>query len=399
MRDQKTVTRRDFMTTAAAGAAVFTIVKPESVRGTQANDAIAFGWVGLGGRGTADAKGITAAGGRIVAMADLFQDKVDTARQTYNVPESSCFLGFDGDKKVLDSKIDAVIFTTPPGFRPDEIVAAVDAGKHIFAEKPLGVDTWGCRTVLAASEKAKAKKLSFLVGLQRRYSKGYQEAQKKIAAGALGTIVSGRGFYLTGDVWKGRTWPRADFPSELHWMAKNWYYFRALSGDLITEQNIHNLDACNWVLGATPVRCVGFGGRKWRTYLGDIYDHFNITYEYPGGVHLTFMSGQFCTLQDSSEQILGTDATFSNGPGRGGQRIEGKENWKYESQPGEAASEYTVYIESIRNNQPRTDGQHGVEGTFTTILGREAAYRRKDLTYKELWNENQKLDKKLYPVA
>ena len=137
MGDRKEVSRREFMTTAAAGAAAFTIVKPESVRGTQANDAIAFGWVGLGGRGTADAKGITAAGGRIVAVCDLFQDKIDAARQTYNLAESACFMGFDGYKKVLDSKLDAVIFTTPPGFRPDEITAAVDAGKHIFAEKPL----------------------------------------------------------------------------------------------------------------------------------------------------------------------------------------------------------------------------------------------------------------------
>jgi len=123
----------------------------------------------------------------------------------------------------MDLKADAVILTTPPGFRPEEFKTAVAAGKRIFMEKPIAVDTWGCRSVLDTAEKAKAKKLSVVVGLQRRYSTAYREAQKRIASGALGTIVSGRGFYLTQDVWRGKTWPRADYPSELHWMTKKWH--------------------------------------------------------------------------------------------------------------------------------------------------------------------------------
>ncbi len=401
MNPHKNVTRREFIrTTAAAGAAAaFTIVKPESVRGTAANDAVSLVWVGLGGRGTEDAKGLTSAGARIIGLADLFQEKVDIARKIYgDVPDSSCFTGFDAYKKVMDLKSDAVMLVTPPGFRPEEFEAAVSAGKHVFMEKPIAVDTFGCHSVLAAGTKAQAKKLSVVVGLQRRYSTNYQEAQKRIASGALGTIVSGRGFYLTADVWGGKTWPRADFPTELHWMAKNWYYFRSLSGDLITEQNIHNLDACNWVLGGHPLRCAGYGGRKWRKYIGDIYDHFNVTYEYPEGVHLTFMSGQFCTIRDSSEQILGTDGMFINA-GRDTMKIDGKNPWQ--ATPGDDANknEYEAFVNSVKNGEPRSDWQHAVDGTFVTILGREAAYRRKEMEWDKLWNENQKLERKTYPVS
>ncbi|NWG12282.1 MAG: Gfo/Idh/MocA family oxidoreductase [Acidobacteria bacterium] len=399
MKSRTVVSRREFiLSTAAAGtAASFMIVKPESVRGTAANDAVSIGWIGAGGRGTADARGLTAAGGRIVAIGDVFQDRIDAARQKLQVEEGNCHIGFDAYKKVCDMKVDAVLLVTPPGFRPAEFKAAVDAGKHVFMEKPIAVDTWGCRQVLGDGEKAKGKKLSVVVGLQRRYSFAYQEAQKRIAAGALGTIVAGRGFYLTGDVWKGRHWQRSEFQDDLHWMTRNWYYFRWLSGDLITEQNIHNLDACNWVLGGHPLKCVGYGGRKWRKYIGDIYDHFNVTYEYPGGVHLTFMSGQFCTFHDSSEQILGTDSTFANS-GRT-MKIEGKNAWEWSGQDDSNRNEYEAFIKSVREGQPRYDVPHAVDGTFTTILGREAAYRRKEIEWTKLWRENQKLDRKPYRVT
>ncbi len=399
MKSRKKVSRREFiLSTAAAGVvAPFMIVKPESVRGTAANDAVAIGWIGAGGRGTADVKGLTAAGGRVVAVADVFQERLDAARKVVELEPSNLFLGFDGYQKVCGMKLDAVVLTTPPGFRPLEFKAAVETGKHVFMEKPIAVDTWGCRQVADYGEKAKAKKLSVVVGLQRRYSFAYQEAQKRIAAGALGTIVSGRGFYLTGDVWRGRHWPRADFPDELHWMTRNWYYFRWLSGDLITEQNIHNLDACNWVLGGHPVKCVGYGGRKWRKYIGDIYDHFNVTYEYPGGIHLTFMSGQFCTVSDSSEQILGTDGSFINAARM--TKIEGKNAWEWSGENDPNRNEYQAFIKSVKDGQPRYDVPNGVDGTFTTILGREAAYRRKEVEWNKLWRENQKLDRKAYAVA
>ncbi len=393
---QPGVSRRKFLAAAGGTAAAFTIVRPELVRGTAANDAVALVWVGAGGRGTADAKGLVAAGARIVGVADVFQERLDAARQLFQLEESACYLGFDGFKRVLERPCDGVILTSPPGFRPEEFAAAVAAGKHVFMEKPIAVDTWGCREVEAAAEQAKGARLSVVVGLQRRYSKGYQEAQQRVAGGALGTVVAGRGFYLTGDVWKGRTWPRSDFPTEQHWMARNWYYFRCLSGDLITEQNIHNLDACNWVLGAHPERCTGFGGRKWRTYIGDIFDHFNVTYEYPGGVHLTFMSGQFCTLHDSSEQILGSEGTFTNA-GRV-QKIEGKSPWEFSGGDDPNRNEWEAFVASVRDGRPRADARHAVEATFTTILGREAAYRRQQIEWKQLWEENQRLERRAYPV-
>jgi myo-inositol 2-dehydrogenase / D-chiro-inositol 1-dehydrogenase len=397
MNTKTEVSRRDFIrTTTALGTATaaFTVVKPESVRGTAANDAVTLLWVGAGGRGTSVTRGLVAAGGRIVAVADVFQERLDAARKNFELEESICHSGFDAYRKVMDMQADAAVLTTPPGFRPMEFSAAVSAGKHVFMEKPIAVDTWGCHSVLADAKKAGERKLSVVVGLQRRYSKAYQEAQRRIASGALGTIVSGRGFYLTGDVWRGRTWPRTDFSDDLHWMTRNWYYFRWLSGDLITEQNVHNLDACNWVLGAHPQRAVGYGGRTWRKYIGDIFDHFNVTYEYPGPVHLTFMSGQFCTLHDSSEQILGTDATFTNA-GRT-MKIEGKDPWEWTGEDDSNKNEFEAFIASVREAKPRADGQHAVDSTFTTILGREAAYRRQEVEWKKLWDEKEKLEPKTY---
>ena len=401
MAGNRDVSRRQFIRTAAAvgAAATFTIVKPESVRGAAANEAVTLGWVGAGGRGTRDAQGLVEAGGKVIAVADPFKERLDAARQAHTLEESRCFLGVDAYKKVLDLKVDAVVLTTPPGFRPDQFVASIEAGKHVFMEKPIAVDAWGCRAVAEAAEKAKAKKLSVVVGLQRRYSKAYQEAQRRIAAGALGTIVAGRAFYLTGDVWGGKTWPRADFDSDLLWMVRNWYYFRWLSGDLITEQNIHNLDACNWVLGGHPERCVGYGGRKWRKYIGDIFDHFDLTFEYPGGVHLTFMSGQFCSFHDSSEQICGTEATFKTGKPMKIEAKKAADSWEWTDQDNADKSEWEAFIASVKEGKPRADAQHAVEGTFTTILGREAAYRRQELEWKKLWDENQKLEPRPYPVA
>ena len=196
MDPKKNVSRREFIQTSAVAGAVaaFTIVKPESVRGTAANDAVSLVWVGLGGRGTEDANGLTAAGARIIGLADLFQEKVDLARKTYSsVPESNCFTGFDAYKKVMDLKADGVVLVTPPGFRPEEFSAAVAAGKHVFMEKPIAVDTFGCHSVLATGEKAKAKKLSVVVGLQRRYSRNYSGSPEADRLGRTGYHCVGQG--------------------------------------------------------------------------------------------------------------------------------------------------------------------------------------------------------------
>jgi len=395
------VSRRQFVRAAAAGATAFTIVKPQSVRGAAANEAVTLAWVGAGGRGTADARGLVAAGGRVIAIADPFEDRLKKARAGFEVDPAQCFLGIEGFKKAIESGADAVVLTTPPGFRPEQFATAIAAGKHVFMEKPIATDPWGCRSVQETGEKAQGKKLSVVVGLQRRYSNAYREAVKRIRDGALGTIIAGRGFYLTADVWGGRTWPREDFDSELLWMVRNWYYFRWLSGDLITEQNVHNLDACNWVLGAHPLRCTGYGGRKWRAYIGDIFDHFNITFEYPETVHLTFASGQFTPsgFHDSSEQILGTKSVFSNTGGKGGFRIAGETDWQFEGEDDANVNEWEAFIQSVRKGEPIADTQHGVEGTFTTILGREAAYRRAEVEWDKLWAEGEKYEPRAYPVG
>jgi predicted dehydrogenase len=431
MKKQDQVSRRTVLKGAAAAtaASAFTIVKAESVRGTAANSMVEIGWVGCGGQGTRDAYLLEKTGkAKIVAIADYFQYRLDNARKPLqpnqqrpnpdNIDPKKVFVGVDGYKAIMGSNVDAVLMVTPPGFRPEHFKAAVAAKKHIFAEKPLAVDVPGCHTVLDAGEKAKAQNLSVVVGLQRHYSKAYRACKKLIDEGALETIVMAHSAWDQGDLWKDRRGKRADWKSQMDYEVEHWYFFKWLSGDHIVEQSIHNMDVINWMLNSRPIKAYGSGGRLWRKDIGEIYDHFNLVYEYPNQVLLNHTCVQIDGVRgDVSETLRGTKGTFTTTAGRGGTggaRIEGVRGrrdaetpmiYSYQGQDDRHYDqEAEIFVASVLGtgegeDKYRNDTRYGVESTFMSILGREAAYRRECITWDELWNSNKKLSFKLEPKA
>ncbi|MEJ7708635.1 MAG: Gfo/Idh/MocA family oxidoreductase [Pyrinomonadaceae bacterium] len=185
---------------------------------------------------------------------------------------------------MIGAKVDGVLLTTPPGFRPQHFKAAIAAKKHTFAEKPLAVDVPGCHVVMEAGETAKAQNLSVVVGLQRHYSKAYRACKKLIDEGALGQVAMTHSAWDTDEIWKDRRGKRADSPSQMDYEMRYWYFFKWLSGDHIVEQSIHNMDVISWMLNAHPIKASGSGGRFINRDIGNIWDHFSIVYEYPNSV-------------------------------------------------------------------------------------------------------------------
>ncbi|MBO0722778.1 MAG: Gfo/Idh/MocA family oxidoreductase [Blastocatellia bacterium] len=426
MKKKEHLSRRTFVkgTAAATAASAFTIIKAESVRGSRANSTVEIGWVGLGGQGTRDAYNLEASGkAKIVAIADYFQYRLDRALKPVEPNQmrpnlsnidgkdaKKVFLGIDAYKGIMESNVDAVLLVTPPGFRPIHFKAAVAAKKHIFAEKPLAVDVPGCHEVLEAGEKAKANNKTVVVGLQRHYSKAYRACKKLIDEGALGTMVMAHSSWDQGDLWQDRRGKRSDWKTPLDYEVEHWYFFKWLSGDHITEQSIHNMDVINWMLGTPPIKAYGSGGRLVRKDIGEIYDHFNLIYEYPNQLLLNHSAVQIDgVLGDVSETIRGTKATFTTTAGKGGTggaRIEasgGKKNaesqmiYQYEGTDDKHYDQEAVYFvksvlgEGEGEDQYRNDTKYGVESTFMAILGREAAYRRECIAWDDLWNSNKRL--------
>lgn len=414
MNKQDLVSRRTIVKGAAltAAASTFNIIKAESVRGTTANSMVEIGFVGCGGQGTRDAQLLEQTSqAKIVSVADYFKGQTDKAATRFKVDAKNAHTGIDAYKEIIGSKVDAVLLVTPPGFRPEHFKAAVAAKKHIFAEKPLAVDVPGCHTVLEAGDKAKMQNLTVVVGLQRHYSKAYRAAKKLFDEGAMGQAVMAHSAWDMGRIWADRRGKRADWKSQMDFEVQHWYFFKWLCGDHIVEQNIHNIDVINWFLNDHPVRAAGISALyDKRDGLGDIHDHFAITYEYANGV----LSSNTCVQVDGvegdvSETIRGTKGTFTTTSGKGGTggvRIEAARTrkdpnpapiYKYEGNDDKHYDqEAATFVASVLGkgegeDKYRNDTKYGVESTFTAILGREAAYRKTTLGWNELWNENKKL--------
>jgi myo-inositol 2-dehydrogenase/D-chiro-inositol 1-dehydrogenase len=397
--------RREFLKTSgalAAGGVAATAAGALPQAHAAGSDSIKVGLIGCGGRGTGAAKqSITSSSGLTLhAVGDMFEDHIEhclgnlkreegTAGKV-DVPRERQFTGFDAYKKVIDSGVDLVLLATPPGFRPTHLAAAIDAGKNVFTEKPVGVDGPGIRAVIAAAEESKKKGLAVVAGTQRRHQAGYIESLKRIREGAIGDVVSARVFWNQGSLWMK---PRESSWSDMEWQLRNWLYFTWLSGDHICEQHVHNLDVANWVVGAHPVRCVGMGGRQVRTSpdYGHIFDHFAIDYEYPGGVHVASYCRQIPGCENSvSEHVAGSKGKWSaNGSSNGyrmtgGWRFRGEERNPYEQ-------EHIDLVESIRAGKPLNELRTVAESTLTAIMGRMSAYTGKAVTWDEALNSKQSL--------
>ena len=397
-----TVTRRTFVQTAAATAATFALPHGLFAWGS---DTIRVGLIGCGGRGTGAASDCLrgSEGVELVAMGDLMphrleQSKAELAKEAarnpsfaakYKVTPELSFTGFDAYEKVLKTDVQMVILATPPGFRPAHLAAAVAAGKHIFAEKPVAIDPAGVRSVLATYELAKQKNLGIGVGTQRRHQAEYLATISRIQDGAIGKILSGQVFWNQGGLWSFEKEPEW---SDGEWQIRNWLYFTWLSGDHIVEQHVHNIDVANWVIGAHPIRAVGVGGRQFRTAprFGHIFDHFAVDFEYPDGVRVLSMCRQIQgTRNRIGENFIGTKGT-SNAAGQ----ILGPSSWKFDStqKPVPAMQqEHTDLVASIRAGKPINELKQIAESTLSAILGREAAYTGQELTWDEVMNAEQDL--------
>jgi predicted dehydrogenase len=372
-------------------------------------DPIKIGLIGCGGRGTGAVDDCfkSSENVKLTAMADLFQGRIDGSRgwlkentKVELPPPERCFVGFDGYRRLLDLKdVDLVLLATPPGFRPIHFEAAVEAGKHVFMEKPIGVDPKGVRRVLAAGRKAGEKKLAVVAGTQRRHSADYVEMIRRIHAGEIGKILAGRVYWNMGGIWSKERKPEW---SDMEYQCHNWNYFTWLSGDHIVEQHIHNLDVANWAIGAHPIRALGLGGRAVRTdpaKYGHIYDHFVVDYEYPGGVHVMSMCRQY---PDVSALANAVHEVFVGQKGAAGSQddklwLKGAAEWKA---PGTHANPYVQehadLIASIRAGAPLNETQAVAESTLTAILGRETCYTGQAVTWDEMMSSEMDLSPPKY---
>src|SRR5947199_911346 len=332
------VDRRKLIGVAAATAGAM-LLKPALVRGTAANSAVCVGLLGVGGRCTEYASNMVDTGGaRVVALADMFQDQLDSAKKHFDemqqakgyaaIGASQIFVGPNAFHQMAASKeVDAIVIATPPYYHPHHLEAVVAAGKHVYLEKPVAVDVPGALKVIEIGKRAE-NKLSLDVGFQIRDCPPFVELVNRIHNGALGTIVCGEAYYLTGYLER----PPRPNASPVELRLRNWVYDRALSGDIIVEQNIHVIDICNWVLQAHPLRATATCGRLGRPANdGDCYGNYNAVFHYPDGVDVTFSSTQFAKgWWDVSERFFGTQGT-SLSPYRGPLGIWGDERWQSEA--------------------------------------------------------------------
>jgi predicted dehydrogenase len=341
---------------------------------------------------------------RVIALADLFEDRLQRCRQQLqrlgsNVSEDRCFLGFDAYKQVLAiPEINYVILATPPHFRPVQLMAAIQAGKHVFAEKPFAVDVPGVRTVIEAGKLAQQKSLGIAGGTQRRHMKSYQETIQRLHDGAIGDLVYAKCYWNGGQIW---VIDRQDGWSDMEWQLRNWNYFTWLSGDHIVEQHVHNLDIMNWVLGAHPIRAVsGLGGRQVRTgdRHGHIYDHFAIEFEYPGGISMFSQCRQINGCHNLVEEAVVGTAGKSNC--RNAIEPKSGERWRFrEREPSPYQQTHQDLIDSILSGKPLNEAQANAEATMTGILGREAVYSGQVIDWEQAMQSELRLGPEQYALG
>ena len=391
MNDAKlTMPRRQFLAGAAAVSAI-TALKPSLVFGAETNSKVQLGLIGCGGRGGWIAKLFEDTGKyRLTACADYFQDRADAAGAKFGIDAARRYSGLSGYKRLLDSPVDAVVIETPPYFHPDQAAAAVDAGKHVFLAKPIAVDVPGCMTIAEAGRRATAKNLVFLVDFQTRAHEFYREAVRRVRQGDLGKLILGEAHYP----WRGggRGTPPANPEAQL----RSWYYVRELSGDFIVEQSIHALDVATWILNADPVRAAGGGGRGVRPP-NSIYDHFAVTYWFPEDVLLSFTCIQAIPeVKDEircrvfgSRGVIDTDY-YSNVYIRGEEVYDGGNVGNlYTTGAQVNIDEFHQFITQGKCDNPTV--APSVRSNLTAILGREAGYAGREVTWSELLKTNTKL--------
>jgi predicted dehydrogenase len=419
--------RRSFLRASALAAGAALTELPFAITTHAANDdPIRIGLIGCGGRGTGallNALGVrtkviypaagyhtedVAAGAgcsgkniKVVALADVFPDRLNRCRGQLRqagieVPPDQCFTGFDAYRKLLAiPEINYVIQATPPHFRPAHTLAAIEAGKNIFIEKPAAVDPTGVRTLMKAARLAQEKNLGIVAGTQRRHQRGYIEQIQRIRDGELGELMYGHCYWNGGVIWVIERQPGW---SDMEWQLRNWNYFTWLSGDHIVEQHVHNLDVMNWAFGMHPVKATGLGGRQARKHPihGHIYDHFAVAYEYPNGLMMFSQCRQMAGTEGKVEEIIVGTRGRALGTFRGNYiwyRGGGRRPWRADKshEPNPYEQEHRDFIASIRAGRPLNEGRRVAESTLTGIMGRESCYSGQSIEWEQALNSKERL--------
>ena len=366
--------RRDFLKRSVAGVAALASISVARGAHAAGEETIRIGMIGCGGRCSGAAAQSMKAGPyvKLVAMNDIFESRLQAARNNLKkqspeqvaVDDDHCFVGFDGYKKVIDS-VDIVLIACASKFHPMYSEAAIEAGKHVFVEKPHAIDPVGVRRVEKIAKVAEQKGLSLLSGLQSRYHRGWQEAVQRIHDGAIGNVVAMQSMFLRGPY---QIVGRNPDYSETEYQFSNWYHFRWLSGDDVPQSLVHNVDRMSWIMkGEMPQRAFGLAGRSssFGEVYGDMFDHHTVVYDYPSGARLyALCRTQAGCYNNSADIIMGTKGTCYLGQSR----IEGETNWRYEGpQNNPYDDEQKALIEAVRDNKPINSGSYMATSTMIGV--------------------------------
>jgi predicted dehydrogenase len=397
--------RRDFLKKSAAVTAASSLVVPHVHAAN--DDTLKVALIGCGGRGTGAARQALLADKnvKLTVMADMFEDRLQKSlgaiseikevKDKIDVPKERQFVGWDAYKQAIATDVDVVLLTTPPQFRPLHLKAAIDAAKHVFAEKPVAVDGPGVRSVLKTCEEAKKKGLSVVSGLCIRYDKGFQITIDRLHNGEIGDIHTMLANDYRGPIW---TKPRQPDWTEMHWQMRNWYYCTWLSGDFNVEQHVHYLDVCAWTLGGYPEKALGLGGRQVRTgeIFGNIYDHHSVTYTYKNGARVFSNCRQIRGCKnDMSAHAVGTNGKSTVAEKR--LDITTDATWVYrEKHKNMYEVEHDELFRSIRESKPINNGEYMAYSTLMAIMGRMATYTGQEVTWEQALNSREDLTPPVY---
>jgi predicted dehydrogenase len=396
------LSRRDFMKASAALGAMSLGVSTNKMFAAGSGK-VRIGLIGCGGRGTHDATKClnSSQNVELVAMGDTFGDRLESCRkrlkqnlsEKVKVTDDTCFSGFDAYKNVLACDVDMVILTTTPHWRPMQLKAAIEAGKHVFMEKPVAVDPVGVRSVIESSELADKKGLTIVAGTQMRRISHLVEGIKSIHDGAIGELVGGQCVRLGGGMLGWGPKQRQPEWSDMEWQIRRWLFITWLSGDFIVEMHVHNLDVMNWAFNAHPVQCIGMGGRQVRTgpEYGNCYDHFAVEYEYPNGVRVEYMGSQIDGVTNRNDQrLVGTKGRAYTDFGRVVIEGPGKAEYAWD-RVDPCIKQHADQIAAIREGKRLNEGRRIAESSLTAIMGRMSAYTGRALKWDWAMNAS-KLD-------
>jgi myo-inositol 2-dehydrogenase/D-chiro-inositol 1-dehydrogenase len=382
---------------------------PPILRGAPKGKKLRAGLVGVGARGTGAAINFISSGPdlEIIALADVFQDKIDACRERFAsfklpIPAENCFTGFDGYKKLMAlPDVDVVILATPCKFRPEHFLEAVSTNKHVFMEKPLAVDPVGIRSIIATARKAAAIGLCVVTGTQRRHQEDYIETYKQVVGGAIGKVTSAKAFWNQDHVWfreREKGW------DDMTYMIRNWNNFCWLCGDFILDTHVHNIDVINWFMGKHPEKAIGYGGRA-RRVTGDQYDFFSIDFDYGNGVSSHSMCREIDSCSNATgELIIGTEG-YTNCNNKIWD-LNGKLKWEFEYPKDENGNqtqtikipayvqEHMHLVQAIRTGKYVNEAEQTAISTLTAIMGRTAAYTGRTVTWEDIFKSDMDLGPK-----